>query len=284
MAELLERTLGPLYELRLQQGQEEPLTFCDPSQLESAILNIAINARDAMPSGGRLSIETSVLALTRAQGELAPGDYVRITLSDTGCGMSAEVLSHALEPFFTTKPMGQGTGLGLSMVYGFARQSEGQLVLESRPGQGTVVSIFLPRVLEAPALSPPAEVPGSCLAGKHVVLVEDESVIRELSLELLAELGLQAFSASNGMQGLELLQGGAPVDLLITDIGLPGLNGRELAERAIAERPGLKVLFITGYSESTALAGAFMGEGMSMLAKPFSVNDLKATIVGMLSG
>lgn len=284
MVELLERTLGPLYELRLQQGAEEPLTFCDPSQLESSILNIAINARDAMPSGGRLTIETAVLELSQAQGDLAPGGYVRITLTDNGVGMSADVLSHAMEPFFTTKPVGQGTGLGLSMVYGFARQSEGQLVLESRPGQGTAVSIYLPRARAVPAAAPFLERPGSSLAGKRVVLVEDEPVIRELILELLADLGLHVLSAGNGTQGLELLQGGAVVDLLITDIGLPGLNGRELADRAMAERPGLNVLFITGYAESTALAGGVLGEGMSRLAKPFSVSDLKAMIVGMLSG
>jgi PAS domain S-box-containing protein len=284
MAELLERTLGPQYELRLQQGESDPLTFCDPSQLQSSILNLALNARDAMPGGGRLSIDISTLELTHARGELGSGGYVRISLTDNGTGMSADVLGHAIEPFFTTKPVGQGTGLGLSMVYGFARQSEGQLLLESVPGQGTTVSIFLPRVAEAPVPPTVEALPVSCLAGKRVVLVEDEPVIRELILELLGELGLQAFSASQGMEGLELMRGDVPIDLLITDIGLPGLNGRELADRAIAWRPELRVLFITGYEQGSELVEGSRGKNMDMLAKPFSVNDLKAMIVGMLLG
>jgi PAS domain S-box-containing protein len=284
MAELLNRTLGPLYELRLHNDAQDPLTFCDPSQLESAILNLAINARDAMPAGGRLLIETSTVQLDRPRGELHAGAYVRIAITDNGVGMTAEVLKQAIEPFFTTKPLGQGTGLGLSMVYGFARQSEGHLLIESNPGHGTTVEIYLPRSMASATPAMITDVaPRSFLTGKQVAVVEDEPVIRELILELLSDLDIQTCWASDGLSGLDLLRSAVPLDLMITDIGLPGLNGRDLAERARATRPGLKVLFITGYAENAALAQGFMEPGMEMLTKPFSVNELKAIVVSMLA-
>ncbi|MHA6492703.1 PAS domain-containing protein [Pseudomonas borbori] len=288
MAELIERTLGPLYQLELRTEEALWITQCDPYQLESSILNIAINARDAMPEGGTLTIETAnVQQLDNrisTQSGIMPGDYVMIRIADTGRGMSPGVMEHAVEPFFTTKPQGQGTGLGLSMVYGFAKQSEGHLKIDSMLGEGSTVAIYLPRhtgnadVVQA---EPEANVPSST-ARETVLVVEDEALIRELIVDLLTDLEFDVLQAADGLSGLALLKAQKPIDLLITDIGLPGLNGRQLAEQALVEHPALKVLFITGYAENATLARGFMRPGMEMMTKPFTITALEQKIQGML--
>jgi PAS domain S-box-containing protein len=284
MEDLLRRTLGERVELELVLAGGLWLTLCDPNQLENAILNLAINARDAMPNGGKLTIETCNTHLDSAylarQREVQPGQYVCICVTDTGTGMSAETIAHAFEPFFTTKPIGQGTGLGLSMIYGFARQSEGYARIYSELGHGTTVKLYLPRHRgaleeeEAPASMPPA----AAEAGETVLVVEDEPVVRGLIVEVLADLGYAALEAADGPSGLAMLQSRRRIDLLITDMGLPGLNGRQIADAGRALRPELKVLFMTGYAENAAIASGFLEPGMAMITKPFAMDVLARRI------
>jgi CheY-like chemotaxis protein len=266
------------------------ITKCDPNQLESAILNLAINARDAMPDGGKLTIETCNAHLDRAyvarQRGVRPGQYVCLCVSDTGIGMSADTISKAFEPFFTTKPIGQGTGLGLSMIYGFAQQSEGYAKIYSEVGQGTTFKLYLPRHRGGEAEEeelPQATAMQHAEEGEVVLVVEDESVVRGLILEELHELGYAALEAVDGNSGLEMLRSKRRIDLLITDIGLPGLNGRQLADAARLLRPSLKVLFMTGYAENAALASGFLEPGMEMITKPFAMDALAGRIRSMLS-
>jgi PAS domain S-box-containing protein len=290
MADLIQQTVGPAItvDLRLQDGCWP--VRCDPNQLENAILNVAINARDAMLlMGGRLLIETAHTTLgaadTSAWDEAEPGDYVRITVTDTGTGMTPDVLTHAFEPFFTTKPDGQGTGLGLSQLYGFMHQSRGVVQLESNIGVGTSVHLHLPRYLGD------QDVHSRLLVGTRqattvragvgmVLLVEDEPTIRELAAAALREAGYQVLEARNGHEGLIALQRSLDspwVDLLVTDVGLPGgLNGRQLAEAARALLPSLPVLLITGYAgdPSAALGHDKLAPGMEVLSKPFQLDVL----------
>ncbi len=285
MEELLRRTTSEAIQLEIVTAEDLPLTLCDPNQLESAILNLALNARDAMPEGGKLVIATSrshldgVYAAT--QQDLAPGPYVMICVSDSGTGMSADVLAQAFDPFFTTKPIGEGTGLGLSMVYGFAKQSEGHVRIYSEVGRGTTVKIYLPPYHGEAA----GEVAATALneahragTGETVLVVEDEPVVRGLILEVLAELGYRALEAVDGPSGLKVLESKQRIDLLVTDVGLPGLNGRQLADHARLVRPDLKVLFITGYAEQAAMASGFLVPGMEMVTKPFAIEDLTLRI------
>jgi PAS domain S-box-containing protein len=285
MEDLLRRTLGERIDLELVLAGGLWLTRCDPNQLESAILNLAINARDAMPDGGRLVIETCNAHLDSAyaakQRDVRPGQYVCICVTDTGTGMSADTIAKAFEPFFTTKPIGQGTGLGLSMIYGFARQSEGYAKIYSELGHGTTFKLYLPRHRgDAPDEDPPAELTEAhgTLHGETVLVVEDEAVVRGLIVEVLGDLGYRAIEAADGPGGLEILQSRARIDLLITDIGLPGLNGRQVAEAGRQARPGLKVLFMTGYAENAAIASGFLEPGMSMITKPFAMEALASRI------
>jgi PAS domain S-box-containing protein len=281
MEDLLRRTLGETIEFAMVLTPDLWLTRCDPNQLESAILNLAINARDAMPDGGRLMIETSNVRLDSSvvahHHDVKPGHYVCISVTDTGTGMDRETIARAFEPFFTTKPTGQGTGLGLSMIYGFARQSEGYALIYSEIDHGTSIKLYLPRHLgvdEAP--EPVAEVaaaPGTD-AGEVVLVVEDEPVVRKLIVEVLRELGYRAIEACDGPSGLAILQRAGRIDLLVTDIGLPGLNGRQVADVARIGRPGLKVLFMTGYAENAALASGFLEPGMALITKPFAMDVL----------
>nr|WP_246718909.1 response regulator [Microvirga terrestris] len=291
MEDLLRRTIGPLHALEIVTAGDLWTTLCDPNQLESAILNLAINARDAMPDGGKLTIETANAHLDNAceavQRDVAPGPYVAIGVTDTGTGMPPDVIARAFEPFFTTKPLGQGTGLGLSMVYGFAKQSEGHLRIYSKVGQGTTMKIYLPRYLGPTEVELPGEdvteVPRA-EAGETVLVVEDEPVIRELIVEVLQDLGYQALEAADGLSGLRILQSRKRIDLLVTDVGLPGLNGRQLADHARETRPDLKVLFITGYAENATLASGFLDPGMEMITKPFAVEALTTRIRTMIQG
>ncbi|TLX64844.1 hybrid sensor histidine kinase/response regulator [Stutzerimonas nosocomialis] len=291
MVELISRSVGPGIELRTQLDDGLWITLCDANQLENALLNLCLNARDAMPEGGQLTIETGNVSIADALAaslELTPGDYARIRVSDTGVGMTAEVAGRAFDPFFTTKPMGLGTGLGLSMIYGFARQSGGQVRLDSTPGEGTVVSLYLPR--SGDALEPAGEqgtqsTPSGALRGETVLVVDDESTIRELIAEVLGELGYTALEAANGAAGLELLRSSARIDMLISDVGLPGgMNGRQLADAARAQRPDLPVLFITGYAEHSVLGYGGLEPGMHVLTKPFSMDVLATRIEAILGG
>lgn len=283
--DMLRRTLGEHIELKFVLPDGLWLTRCDPNQLESAILNLVINARDAMPGGGRLTIETSNTHLdahyAAHQRDVKPGQYVCIAITDTGVGMSRETAARAFEPFFTTKPIGQGTGLGLSMIYGFARQSEGYARIYSEEGTGTTVRLYLPRHEGADDV-PPAPLPheGAPIArdGEVVLVVEDEPVVRGLILEVLDELGYQAIEAADGPAGLAILQSQQRIDLLVTDIGLPGLNGRQVADAGRIARPGLKVLFMTGYAENAAMASGFLEPGMAMITKPFAVDIIAQRI------
>jgi len=291
MEDLLRRTIGPLHALEIVTAGGLWTTLCDPNQLESAILNLAINARDAMPDGGKLTIETANAYLddtyAAAQPDLRSGQYVAICITDTGTGMPPDVIERVFEPFFTTKPLGQGTGLGLSMVYGFAKQSEGHVRIYSEVGQGTTIRIYLPRyrgtAQEEPSEVSFAEVPRA-EAGETVLVVEDEPVIRNLIIEVLQDLGYRALEASDGPAGLKVLQSRQRIDLLVTDVGLPGINGRQLADAARETRPDLKVLFITGYAENATLANGFLDPGMEIFTKPFAVEALATRIRSMIQG
>jgi nitrogen-specific signal transduction histidine kinase/CheY-like chemotaxis protein len=291
MEDLLRRTIGPLHALEIVTAGGLWTTLCDPNQLESAILNLAINARDAMPDGGKLTIETCNAhldnAYVAAQRDVMPGQYVCICVTDSGTGMSPDVIARAFEPFFTTKPLGQGTGLGLSMVYGFAKQSEGHLRIYSEVSQGTTIKIYLPRhrgtAEEEETREFTAEVPRS-EAGETVLVVEDEPVIRDLIVEVLQDLGYRALEAPDGPSGLRVLQSRERVDLLVTDVGLPGINGRQLADQARVTRSDLKVLFITGYAENATLANGFLDTGMEMITKPFAIEALATRIRSMIQG
>ncbi len=288
MEDLLRRSLSENTRMHLFAHDQLWLTLCDPHQLESALLNLVINARDAMADNGQLTISIANATLARdaiaEKVEAVPGDYVCISIDDTGCGMTADVLKHAFEPFYTTKPLGQGTGLGLSMVYGFARQSDGYVRIESTPGQGTQVKLYLPRhqPLERSSEPPASPANSRSVGGITVLVVEDEQTVRELVVEVLQEFDCITLEAADGIAGLAILESGQQVDLLISDIGLPGMNGRQLAEAARLTRPELPVLLMTGYAENAALAGGFLEQGMQMLTKPFTLAELTATVRDML--
>lgn len=291
MEDLLRRTLGERVDLATSLAENLWQTRCDPNQLESAILNLAINARDAMPDGGRLTIETCNARLEdpilARQRDIRPGSYVCISVSDTGTGMSKETMARAFEPFFTTKPTGQGTGLGLSMIYGFARQSEGHVTIYSEEGHGSTIKLFLPRHngsdVEEPLASGSDASPES-KDGEVVLVVEDEPIVRGLIVEVLRELGYRAVEAGDGPDGLAVLQAPGQIDLLITDIGLPGLNGRQVADAARLVRPDLKILFMTGYAENAALASGFLEPGMALITKPFAMDVLANRIREIIEG
>ncbi|VVM96160.1 PAS domain-containing sensor histidine kinase [Pseudomonas fluorescens] len=289
LEDLLSRTKGDHIELKLQLAEDIWRVNTDVSQLENALLNLVINARDAMPEGGELQIETANVYLDGSDiTTLEPvnaGDYVMIAVSDNGTGMTPSVLAKAFDPFFTTKPIGQGTGLGLSMIYGFAQQSGGHVSLFSLPGRGTSVRLYLPRLhsTEPDKVLPPivGEAPAA-IAGETVMLVEDDAAVRMLILDLLKELGYRAHEAEDAKGALPVLESDLRVDLLVTDVGLPGMNGRQLAEIARQHRPGLKVLFMTGYAEIAAERQGFLEEGMDMVSKPFSIELLANKIRTMI--
>jgi CheY-like chemotaxis protein len=292
MEELLRRSLGEGIDLEFAFAGGLWTTLCDPHQLESAVLNLAINARDAMPDGGKLVIETFNAYLDDAyaarERQVKPGQYVCVSVSDTGTGIPPEILERVIEPFFTTKPIGQGTGLGLSMIYGFAQQSEGYLKIYSEVGLGTSVKLYLPRCYgSAEEVQEAARAATPLLGGERddvVLVVEDEDAVRDVVCEVLAELGCQVLEAFDGPSGLQILQSAQRIDLLVTDIGLPGLNGRQLADAARTQRPDLKVLFMTGYAENATLATGFLEPGMQMVTKPFAVANLTQRLREMLDG
>ena len=288
MEELIRRTVGPAILVETALAPDLSATLVDPSQLENALLNLCINARDAMPDGGRIMIETQnrlVDARAGRERDIDPGGYVCLSVSDTGTGMPPEVIARAFEPFFTTKPIGSGTGLGLSMIYGFARQSGGQVRIHSTPGQGTTVTLYLPGDSQA-AISEPEPAPLSraprAVGGETVLVVDDEESVRLLVSETLADLGYTALEAADGSAALKLLAADRAIDLLVTDVGLPGMNGRQLADAVRATRPGLKVLFITGYAENAVLNHGHLELGMEIITKPFAMEALATRIKAMI--
>ena len=287
LEDLLRRTIGEKLDLEIATASDLWSTLCDPNQLESALLNLAINARDAMPDGGKLAIATRnihVGTITADTPALIPGDYICIAVTDTGTGMTADVLARAFDPFFTTKPIGQGTGLGLSMIYGFARQSNGHVSIDSRVGLGTTVNLYLPRY-EGAASEVVAGIQRDehKSAGETVLVVEDEPVVRSVVVEMLHDEGYRVLEAIDGPSGLAALRNEPTIDLLVTDVGLPGMNGRQLADQARETRPDLKILFITGYAESVAMAEGFLLPGMEMITKPFDLDVLSRRIRAMVS-
>jgi len=340
LIDLFRRTLGERIALRTRLAVAPALAWSDENQLEAALVNLVINARDAMPDGGELSIATFTqrvgiagatgvaapiapahwaslaggaiagaaaadadgaakgvappvgivtqpgASLRRRQSDLppavdlAPGDYVCISVSDTGVGMPPDVVARAFEPFFTTKPVGQGTGLGLSMVYGFARQSGGAVRIDSTPGKGSTVTLWLPSrpvvVAVAPELAPEAD--ADAIGAGTVLLVEDDAGVRQMIEGLLSDQGLRVVAAGDSTAALALIDAGVPVDLLVADVGLPGLNGRQLAEAACARRPGLPVLLMTGYADHAVLRPADLPERYELIAKPFDIDRLLALV------
>ena len=289
MQDILQRTNGETIQMDVVLEGGLWLTKCDPNQLESAVLNLVINARDAMPNGGTLTVQTSNAHVddffAASHRDLKAGDYVCIRVTDTGKGMSADTVAKAFEPFFTTKPLGQGTGLGLSMVYGFARQSEGHALLHSEIGRGTSVEIYLPRHRgHANERESPLELTDAYHTEVHetVLVVEDEPVVRALIVEVLQDLGYEAHEAGDGPSGLQILQSDRRIDLLVSDIGLPGMNGRQMVDAARRTRPHLRVLYVTGYAENAAAASGFLEPGMSLITKPFAMEALATRIREML--
>ena len=291
LEELIRRTVGPAITLETVGAGGLWTTLVDPPQLENALLNLCINARDAMPDGGRLTIETGNRWIDEHAGrerELTPGQYVSVCVSDTGSGMPPDVIARAFDPFFTTKPIGMGTGLGLSMIYGFTKQSGGTVRIYSEVGQGSMVCLYLPRHYghEGPhvahqdtdALAPVGQ-------GETVLVVDDEPSIRMLVADILADVGYASIEAKDGAAALKVLQSDARIDLLVTDVGLPnGMNGRQVADAARSLRSGLKVLFITGYAENAVLNNGHLEPGMQVVTKPFAMETLARRIKEMITG
>jgi len=290
MEELIRRTVGPGIEVEVVGAGGIWTTIIDQSQLESALLNLCINARDATPSGGRITIETANKWLDERaarERELSPGQYISLCVTDTGTGMTPDIIAHAFDPFFTTKPLGQGTGLGLSMIHGFVRQSGGQVRIYSEPGKGTTMCLYLPRFVGEIGDVEVPEVPHVADSGRGetVLVIDDEPTVRMLMVDVLEEAGYIAIEAGDGPTGLKVLQSSVRIDLLITDVGLPGgMNGRQVAEAARVNRPGLKVLFVTGFAENAAVGNGLLDPGMEVIAKPFAVTALGNKVRQMIEG
>lgn len=293
MQDLIQRTVGPAIPIDVVCVPDAWTALVDASQLENALLNLCINARDAMPDGGRITVETAnkwIDERAASQHDMAEGQYLSLCVSDTGTGMTPAVIARAFEPFFTTKPIGQGTGLGLSMIYGFAQQSGGQVRIYSEVGQGTTVCIYLPRHHGdsddvADAVSGPAEVTALKQLGHvaTVLIVDDEPTVRMLVIDILQDLGFAWIEAADSATGLKVLQSDVRIDLLITDVGLPGgMNGRQMADAGRVGRPGLQVLFITGYAENAVLNNGYLEPRMAVLTKPFSMDTMAERIHAMV--
>jgi signal transduction histidine kinase/ActR/RegA family two-component response regulator len=284
---LLRQTLGESVAIETVLAGGLWLTRVDANQLESALLNLAVNARDAMPNGGNLTIETANAYLDESYAESHPqvtvGQYVMLAVTDTGTGMTPEVISKAFEPFFTTKPLGQGTGLGLSMVYGFVKQSGGHVAIYSEPGQGSTVKIYLPRFVRQEAGRPPAARiatdPQTRGRGETILVVEDDEAVRRSSVEALREMGYEVLESCDAMEGVRLIVDRDGIDLLFTDVGLPGgVSGRTLADAARSARPGLRVLFTTGYTRNAIVHNDTLDRDVHFIAKPFNLAALAAKI------
>ena len=288
MEDLIARTVGPGITVEVVGAAGLWPALVDAAQLESALLNLAINARDAMPEGGRLTIETANKWLddrSARERDLAPGQYLSICVTDTGTGIAPDIADRIFDPFFTTKPIGQGTGLGLSMIHGFVRQSGGQVRVYSEAGQGTTMCLYLPRHFGelAGEGEPTDQREAEAGAGERVLVIDDEATVRMLIVEVLREGGYRTMEAEDGAAGLRILGSDTGIDLLITDVGLPGgMNGRQVADAARRLRPGLKVLFVTGYAENAAVGNGHLEPGMAVITKPFAMTDLAHKITDML--
>ena len=282
MYEMLRRTLGETIEVECVLAPEAWRILIDAPQLESAIVNLAVNARDAMMNGGKLTVETVNVNLDHTylnKDELVkPGEYLMIGVTDTGSGMSADVIERALEPFFTTKEVGKGTGLGLSQVYGFVKQSGGYLNIYSEPGVGTTVKIYLPRYLgemdhERGSVEDPVLIPHA-VPGTTVLLVEDDDRVRDMAAASLQEMGYEVVDVSHGRDALRLVESDRRIDLLLTDVVMPEMTGRQLADLARSHRPGLRVLYTTGYTRNAIVHNGVLDPGVAFLAKPYTLRQL----------
>ena len=292
MLDLITRSVGPTIAIEAVGAAGLWTVHADAGQLENALLNLCINSHDAMPDGGRLTIETSNRWMDERAAkarDLKPGQYVSLCVSDTGTGMTADVVERAFDPFFTTKPIGQGTGLGLSMVYGFAGQSGGAARIYSEPGKGTMICIYLPRhmgeVVEPGEAASDFADPAPAAGGETVLVVDDEPLVRMLCVEQLEELGYAVIEAGDGPSALKIIETRQPIDLLVTDVGLPrGMNGRQLADAARLRRPGLEVLFVTGYAENAVLNHGHLEPGMHIMTKPFEMEAFARRVRDLIDG
>jgi len=293
MSELLQRTMGEEYRVETVLSGGLWRTFVDPGQLENAIVNLAVNARDAMPGGGRMTIETANAYLdddyARMHLDVASGQYVMLSVTDSGMGMTPDVISKAFDPFFTTKPVGKGTGLGLSQIYGFMKQTGGHAAIYSEPGQGTTVKLYMPRHQgELAELRSPGKLtsprPSLAHRGETILVVEDEPRVRHFTVDALRELGYIVISAASGPEALAILKDQPLVDLLFTDIVMPDMNGRQLADAASKVHPGMRILFTTGYTRNAVVHNGLLDAGVAFLPKPFSVSQLSAKIRQVLDG
>lgn len=280
---LLRRTLGELIHVETVLAAGIWKIKVDKHQLESALINLGVNSRDAMPKGGKLTLETTNSFLDERYArahQLPEGQYVLIAITDTGVGMSPEVLMRACDPFFTTKPTGAGTGLGLSQVHGFARQSGGHLKLYSEVGQGTTVKIYLPRYFGTDEEERQDSLE-TVIEGRKdltILVVEDEAAVRALSVDALKDLGYHVIEAQNPREALNMIKAGAAIDLLFTDVVMPDMNGRELADLALQAKPGLRVLFTTGYTRNAIVHNGMLDADVRLLSKPFTIQQLSAEV------
>jgi CheY-like chemotaxis protein len=292
MSELLRRTMGEQFLVETVLAGGLWRTMADPGQLENTLVNLAINARDAMEGGGRMTIETANAYLDdeycRHRADVSPGQYVMISVSDTGSGMTPEVIAKAFEPFFTTKPVGRGTGLGLSQIFGFMKQTGGHVAIYSEVGQGTTVKLYLPRDTGEAIQSRVAvlndHIAPEAQPGEVILVVEDENRVRHFSVDALRELGYVVLSAANGADALTLLADQSQISMLFTDIVMPEMNGRQLADSARALVPELKVLFTTGYTRNAVVHNGMLDAGVAFLPKPFSVQQLAMKVRDVLDG
>ena len=289
MQEMIQRTVGPSIPVEVVGVSGLWPALVDPSQLENALLNLCINARDAMPDGGRITVETHnkwIDERASSKLDMPEGQYLSLCVTDTGTGMSPEVIARVFEPFFTTKPIGEGTGLGLSMIYGFAQQSGGQVRIYSEVGEGSTICIYLPRhygeVSKEIVAARPEARPGSAQSAT-VLIVDDEPTVRMLVTDILEDLGYLAIEAGDSAAGLKILQSDVTINLLVTDVGLPGgMNGRQMADAGRVNRPDLKVLFITGYAENAVLGNGHLAPGMAVMTKPFAMDAMTDRIRSMI--
>ena len=290
LSDLIHRALGEDIEVRTVLDPDLWRTELDPHQLESALLNLAVNARDAMPQGGKLTIDTANADVdaryVALYPDISPGQYIVICVSDNGIGMTSEVMQRAIDPFYTTKPPGEGTGLGLSQVFGFVRQSGGCLKLYSEPGQGTTVKLYFPRLASTESVDEPPQtnVEPRGDPSETILVVEDEENVRAYSTESLRELGFSVLEACDGPSALRLLDKHPEVDLLFTDVGLPGMNGRQLVSEACRRLPGLKVLYTTGYARNAIVHQGRLDSDVELLPKPFTREELAVRIHAVLNG
>ena len=290
MSELIGRTLGETISIETMRGAGLWRALVDAGQLETALVNLAVNARDAMPDGGKLTLETANAYLDRGyslgQEEVTPGQYVLVAVTDTGSGMAAEVLEKVFEPFFTTKPAGLGTGLGLSQVHGFVKQSGGHIAITSQVGHGTTIRLYLPRAIaEAEGVAPE---PGRRAAGRRrelsVLVVDDESGVRDFAADALVELGYDVVSASDAAEALRVVTRGAPLDILLTDVVMPGRSGRQLADDVLKVKPEVRVLYMTGYTQDAIVHDGVLDTGTHLISKPFTVHQLELELEALMTG